>query len=240
MPSTIEERIDVINQQQKAITLRLLSSELSRQYIQESEGYLSDGAGMYAKGKDFQCPPLRVRNMQKQVELTASNTPPSSKFTLPDDFLSMSSVLNQTNRSRRLDYTTNSEFAANLERYKDGIAQWTIVGNVIEVGMADVASEQDSAKLSIIYHAKMPSVLGDEYEQNWCWANYPTLYYHAVAAQNYQAARLDEQAAIWWNRFCDKVIHLNRTYGRQAVLKGATMSYNAGRQLGAYYPKFRG
>ena len=237
---------DDIAAAQAAITLRRRESvprPVLEDYILECDHAIRDG-GAYA---GVAAPPLRVRDMEKVIavetampdegELNASGMSSARiQTTSGEDVLALKSVAMITevdgNPRRQLEWTSYDNLVSNASQYEYGdFFQYTFVGN-------DIYTPKPW-KLELLATEAFPLLTNDNADTHWLYQRDKFVYGYFVAARVLESARLPDVARKWAERYSEKIVRLNRTYGSNALMRGAKTRYRgSGRGIGRLYPQY--
>ncbi len=212
-----------INAGQTRITTRTIAENAQLiDTVRECESYLRDGGEKLG----IACPPLRVRETQKEVTLTADA---DGTADLPDGFLSSIFVSPVEDRKIRIRWTPLEQFRIEETTYPNGTDSYSHFGNKLFLS-------KKHNQVLLGYHCPLSSVIDDE--PNWVWETDKEVYIYFVASRVLQNARNQQQATSWFNEFSSKIARLNRTYGDGAFTKGARARYRGAGQIGRRYPAY--
>ena len=236
---------DDISDAQAAITLRrqAVQREVVADYILECDHAIRDG-GAYA---GVAAPPLRVRDMDVVIPVT-TEVPAEGNLnasgmasariqtTSGEDVLALKSVAMITEVDgyprRQLEWTSYDNLVSNASLYEyDDIFQYTFVGSEIYT--------PKPWQLELLGTGALPFLTNENAGDHWLYRRDKFVYGYFVAARVLENARLPDEAAKWANRYSEKIVRLNRTYGSNAFMRGAKTRYRgSGYGIGRAYPQY--
>ena len=215
--------LQAVNTAQAGITTRQISApSVVASMIGEADNMVRDGGTMF----DVQAPPLRVRELQRKETVDVAD---DCSVPMPADLLGLIFLAPAEKAWTRLKWVPYETYAQSRDTFPTGTNEYTFFQNQVFV-------TNRHKKLIVGYHGADERLTDDG--GGWLWNNTPEVFTWFLAARVFQNARHEDQAKIWFMQFSDKLVRLNRTYGENALLKGARMSYRGHGQIGRRSPKY--